>query len=78
MYAALLLQTGFLVYLIFSPGGNGLTHDVVGLVPFPAEFRTRLFLLLMLNLGASWLVDWFSHLLWRALKGRSLCGVTLL
>ncbi|GAB4820540.1 hypothetical protein N2152v2_007586 [Parachlorella kessleri] len=68
LLVALLLQTGFLVYLIFSPGGNAVTHDIVGLVPFPAEFRTRLFVLLVLNLGASWLVDWFSHLLWRAVK----------
>ena len=76
--AALLAQTAFLLFLILSPGGNAVTHDFAGLVPFPADFRLRLLALLLFNLGASWVADWLALRLWRALKGRALCGVTLL
>jgi hypothetical protein len=35
-------------------------------------------LLLLFNLGVSWLVDWLSLLLWKAIKGRRPFGFTLL
>ena len=72
------MQTGFLVFLILSPGGGAVTNGFAGLVPFPAAFRFRLLVLLLFNLGASWLVDWLSLRIWKWVKGRSICGVTLL
>lgn len=72
------MQTAFLAFLILSPGGDPVTSSFAGLVPFPADFRLRILVLLLFNLAASCLVDWLSQLLFRALCGRTLCGVTLL
>lgn len=76
--AALLAQALFLAFLILAPGGGPVTHSFVGLVPFPADFRLRLLVLLLFNLAASWLVDWLALRVWRGVRGRLCCGVTLL
>lgn len=76
--AALLAQTGFLLFLILAPGGGVVTHSFAGLVPFPSEFRLRLCAVLVLNLAASWLVDWAASAAFRGLKGRRILGKTVL
>lgn len=48
-----------------------------GLVPLPMDFRSKLCLLLFINLGVSWLVDSFGSWLFERLKGRRVCGVTV-
>jgi len=48
-----------------------------GLVSLPMEFRSKLCLLLFINLGVSWLADGFGGWLFERLKGRRLCGATV-
>ena len=77
-HAALLSQTGFLLFLILAPGGGAVTHSFAGLVPFPSEFRLRLCAVLVLNLAAAWLIDWGASAAYRALRGRRVLGKTVL
>lgn len=59
---AIVAQSLFLVYLILSPGGNGVTSTFAGLVPFPSsEFKWKLLVLLLINLVFSWMVDQLSQ-----------------
>lgn len=41
------------------------------------DFRSKLCLLLFINLGVSWLADSFGSWLFERLKGRRVCGVTV-
>jgi hypothetical protein len=66
-------QTLFLALLILAPMGP-VAERFAGLVPFPAEYRGKLCLLLLANLAASWLVDAFSGWLYGRSKGRKLFG----
>jgi cation-transporting P-type ATPase 13A2 len=78
LLAAMLAQTSFLLFLIFS-GGDVVSKNFAGMVPFPEPlFRAKLALLLMLNFGTSWLAETLAIMSWSALKGRRLCGVTIL
>ena len=76
---AIIVQTLFLVYLILSPGGNGVTSTFSGLVPFPSsEFRWKLLVLLLINLVVSWMVDQLSQRCFSKLRGRRVYGVTVM
>lgn len=76
---AIIVQTLFLVYLILSPGGNWVTSTFAGLVPFPSsEFRWKLLVLLLVNLVVSWMVDQLSQWCFSKLRGRRVCGVTVM
>jgi len=76
---AIIMQTLFLMYLVLSPGGNGVTSTFSGLVPFPSsEFRWKLLMLLLMNLIVSWMVDQLSQWCFSKLRGRRVCGVTVM
>ncbi|PRW55974.1 Ca-transporting ATPase [Chlorella sorokiniana] len=73
---AMSFQTALLGFLILAPS-TPVTHDFAGLVPLPMEFRSKLCLLLFINLAVSWLADGFGSWLFERLKGRRMCGVAV-
>ena len=74
--AAMSFQCFFLGFLILAPRGP-VAEEFAGLLPFPADFRGKLCLLLFANLAASWVGDSGSSWLYHRLKGRRLpcCGL---
>jgi magnesium-transporting ATPase (P-type) len=75
---ALVLQSAFLLYAVFSPGGV-VSETFAGMVPFPVVgFRFKMLFLLLLNFAASWLADHVAVLGYRALRGKRVCGLTMI
>jgi hypothetical protein len=54
-----------------------LGESFAGLKPFPVDFRGKICLLLLANLGLSWVADSLASWAYRRLKGRRLCGLTI-
>jgi magnesium-transporting ATPase (P-type) len=76
--AALLSQTLFLLFLVFTPGGP-VTETFAGMVAFPSfGFRCQMLGLLGLNLAAAWLADHLSVLVWSAMRGLQVCGMRVI
>ena len=75
---ALVTQTMFMLYALFSSGGT-VTEVFAGMVPFPElSFKFKMLGMLLLNLAASWLADQLAVYGWAALKGRKIFGKTML
>ncbi|KAH7618816.1 putative Polyamine-transporting ATPase 13A3 [Nannochloris sp. 'desiccata'] len=78
LLVALVLQTSFLLFVVFSPGGV-VSETFAGMVPFPlAGFRFKMLGMLLLNFAASWLADHVAVLGYGALRGKRLCGLTII
>lgn len=76
---ALIGQSIFLAYLMLSPGDNWMTRGFAGLVPFPSsEFRIMLVAILLVNIVTAYMVDHLADWCWRRLKGKTVCGVTVM
>lgn len=70
-------QTLFLLYLLLAPA-NSLAETVGGLVPLPPTLRGRLLLLMLLNLVLAVFADVGARQLYTCLRGRRLCGTTVI
>jgi cation-transporting ATPase 13A3/4/5 len=78
LLVALVLQTGFLLFVVFSPG-SVVSESFAGMVPFPSVgFRFKMLGMLLLNFAASWLGDHLAVLGYGALKGKRLFGSTMI
>ncbi len=77
LLVALVLQTSFLLFAVFSTGGV-VSETFAGMVPFPSvSFRFKMLGMLLLNFAASWLADHVAVLGYGALRGKRVCGLTM-
>ena len=78
LLVAMLVQTLFLFYVLFSSGGV-VAEVFAGMVVFPeGAFKRQLLGLLGVNLLVSAFVDQLAIWGWSALRGKTLFGTTLL
>ena len=70
-------QTFFLLFLLLAPA-NGFAETVGGLVPLAPALRGRLLVLMLLNLVVAFAADAGARRLYQSLRGRRICGVTVL
>lgn len=65
LMAVLVVQTAFLLYLIFTPG-DVVSREFAGMIAFPiATFRWKLFALLVINYICAWLADRIALLFYK-------------
>ncbi len=78
LLVALVVQTSFLLFAVFSSGGV-VSETFAGMVPFPSmAFRFKMLGMLLLNFAASWLADMVAVLSYGALRGKRVCGLTMI